>query len=120
MATGTVQLLPLAIVAGMFILFILSGLRTRTRLATDYGFGGRYNGRVGIGAAIASNWMSAASFMGLAGMFYLKGYFAMAFVVGWTGGYVLLLVLMASHMDPAGQARHPSAICCRQGVAPIR
>lgn len=110
MATGTVQLLPLAIVAGMFILFILSGLRTRTRLATDYGFGGRYNGRVGIGAAIASNWMSAASFMGLAGMFYLKGYFAMAFVVGWTGGYVLLLVLMASQIRRFGKFSAPDFV----------
>jgi cation/acetate symporter len=110
MASSTVQLLPLAIVAGMFALFILSGLRTRSRQASEYGFRGGYTGRIGIGAAIASNWMSAASFMGLAGMFYLKGYYAMAFVVGWTGGYVLLLVLMASQIRRFGKYSAPDFV----------
>ena len=103
MDASAVQILPLAIVASLFAVLIISGLRTRTQQATDYGFSGGYTGRVGIGAAIASNWMSAASFMGLAGMFYLKGYYAMAFVVGWTGGYVLLLVLMASQIRRFGK-----------------
>lgn len=110
MASSTVQLLPLAIVAVMFALFILSGLRTTSRQASDYGFSGGYTGRLGIGAAIASNWMSAASFMGLAGMFYLKGYYAMAFVVGWTGGYVLLLVLMASQIRRFGKYTAPDFV----------
>jgi cation/acetate symporter len=110
MVSSTVQLIPLAIVAGMFALFIMSGLRTRSRQATDYGFSGGYTGRIGIGAAIASNWMSAASFMGLAGMFYLKGYYAMAFVVGWTGGYVLLLVLMASQIRRFGKFTAPDFV----------
>jgi len=110
MDSSTVQLLPLAIVAGMFALFILSGLRTRSRQASEYGFSGGYTGRIGIGAAIASNWMSAASFMGLAGMFYLKGYYAMAFVVGWTGGYVLLLVLMASQIRRFGKYTAPDFV----------
>lgn len=110
MHSTTVQLLPLVLVAGMFALFIVSGLRTRSRQTTDYGFTGGYSGRVGIGAAIASNWMSAASFMGLAGMFYLKGYFAMAFVVGWTGGYVLLLVLMASQIRRFGKFTAPDFV----------
>ncbi len=110
MADGTVQLLPLAIVAGMFALFIISGLRTRSRQATEYGFSGGYTSRIGIGASIASNWMSAASFLGLAGMFYLKGYYAMAFVVGWTGGYVLLLVLMATQIRRFGKYTAPDFV----------
>jgi len=110
MGASTVQLLPLMIVVGMFALFILSGLRTRSRQASEYGFSGGYSGRIGIGAAIASNWMSAASFMGLAGMFYLKGYYAMAFVVGWTGGYVLLLVLMASQIRRFGKFTAPDFV----------
>jgi cation/acetate symporter len=54
--------------------------------------------------------MSAASFMGLAGMFYIKGYFAMAYVVGWTGGYVLLLVLMATQIRRFGKFTTPDFV----------
>jgi cation/acetate symporter len=54
--------------------------------------------------------MSAASFLGLAGMFYLKGYYAMAFVVGWTGGYVLLLVLMATQIRRFGKFSAPDFV----------
>jgi cation/acetate symporter len=112
MEAGGVQILPLVMVAGMFTLFILAGLRSATgsRQTSEYGFSGGYSSRVGIGAAIASNWMSAASFLGLAGMFYLKGYFAMAFVVGWTGGYVLLLVLMATQIRRFGKYTAPDFV----------
>ena len=110
MAYGMIQVLPLAIVAVMFALFILSGLRNRSRQTSEYGFSGSYTGRIGIGAGIASNWMSAASFLGLAGVFYLKGYFAMAYVVGWTGGYVLLLVLMATQIRRFGKFTTPDFV----------
>ncbi len=110
MAYGMIQLVPIAIVAGMFALFILSGLRSRGGQSSEYGFGGSYTGRVGIGAGIASNWMSAASFLGLAGIFYLKGYFGMAYVVGWTGGYVLLLVLMATQIRRFGKFTAPDFV----------
>lgn len=110
MSNGLIQLIPLAIVAGMFALFIVSGLRGRSKQTLEYGFNGSYTGRVGIGAGIASNWMSAASFLGLAGLFYLKGYFAMAYVVGWTGGYVLLLVLMATQIRRFGKFTTPDFV----------
>jgi cation/acetate symporter len=105
-----IQLVPLLIVAGMFALFIISGLSSRNKQTLEYGFGGSYTGRLGIGAGIASNWMSAASFLGLAGIFYLKGYFAMAYVVGWTGGYVLLLVLMATQIRRFGKFTTPDFV----------
>ena len=110
MAYGMIQFVPLLIVAGMFGLFILSGLRNRSKQNTEYGFRGSYSGRIGIGAGIASNWMSAASFLGMAGVFYLKGYFAMAYVVGWTGGYVLLLVLMATQIRRFGKYTTPDFV----------
>lgn len=110
MAYGMIQFVPIAIVAGMFALFILFGLRNRSKPTSEYGFSGSYSGRVGIGAGIASNWMSAASFLGLAGVFYLKGYFAMAYVVGWTGGYVLLLVLMATQIRRFGKYTTPDFV----------
>lgn len=110
MTSGTIQYVPLAVVAGIFALFILSGLRNRSQQSSEYGFNGSYTGRIGIGAGIASNWMSAASFLGLAGVFYLKGYLAMAYVVGWTGGYVLLLVLMATQIRRFGKFTAPDFI----------
>ena len=110
MAYGMIQFVPLIIVAAMFALFAYFGFRSSPDQATAYGFNGNYTGRIGIGAGIASNWMSAASFLGLAGVFYLKGYFAMAYVVGWTGGYVLLLVLMATQIRRFGKFSTPDFV----------
>ncbi len=60
-------------------------------------------GKFGNGAAIASDWMSAASFMGVAGLLYLKGWFGLGYIIGWTGGYVLLLVLLAAQIRRFGK-----------------
>ncbi|OGT98602.1 MAG: cation acetate symporter, partial [Geobacteraceae bacterium GWC2_48_7] len=120
MVDVTVKMIPLAMVVGIFLLFIISGLRTGKKQAVEYGFGGGHSGKIGIGAAIASNWMSAASFLGMAGMFYLKGYYAMAFVVGWTGGYVLLLVLMATQIRRFGKYSAPDFVGYRYESATAR
>lgn len=53
--------------------------------------------------AIASNWMSAASFLGMAALIYGTGYNGLSYVVGWTGGYVLLLILMAGQIRKYGK-----------------
>jgi cation/acetate symporter len=107
------QLLPIVIVAGVLALFMLVGLFARVRSSSEYGLGGRYSGRIGGGAAVASNWMSAASIMGMAGMLYLTGYFAFAYVIGWTGGYVLLLMLMAGQIRRFGKFSAPDFVADR-------
>lgn len=104
------NLVPLLIVTAALATFIITGLRARAREAGDYGFGGRYIGRIGGGAAIASNWMSAASFLGMGGLLYLQGYYALAYVIGWTGGYVLLLVLMAGQIRRFGKYTAPDFV----------
>ena len=104
------QLWPLIIITGVLTSFILVGLFNKSRDISDYGFGGRYIGRIGGGAAIASNWMSAASFLGIAGLLYLKGYMALAYVIGWTGGYVLLLVLLAGQLRRFGKHTAPDFV----------
>lgn len=104
------QSIPLIMVLLLFIIFIISGFRTRKKQVSAYGVRGSYTGPVGLGAAIASNWMSAASFLGIAGMFYLNGYDSLAFVVGWTGGYVLLLVLMATQIRRFGKYTAPDFV----------
>ncbi|HXV22190.1 MAG TPA: cation acetate symporter [Desulfuromonadales bacterium] len=102
-------LLLLAVLAGS----LLVGLASRTHRGEYYLVSGRSVGPLGIGAAIASNWMSAASFLGIAGIFYLQGYFALAYVIGWTGGYVLLLILMAGQIRRFGKYTAPEFVEAR-------
>src|SRR5512137_2551617 len=110
MNNDPVKFWPLLIVTGVLVSFVVAGLRAKSKEMSDYGFSGRYIGRIGGGAAIASNWMSAASFLGMAGLLYLQGYFALAYVIGWTGGYVLLLVLMAGQIRRFGKYTAPDFV----------
>ncbi len=104
------KLVPMLFVFGVLLLFVIAGLLYKTRESSEYGVSGRYTGRIGGGAAIASNWMSAASFLGIAGLIYLYGYSALAYVIGWTGGYVLLLVLLAGQLRRFGKYTAPDFI----------
>ena len=108
------------VVLCVLVSFIIVGLRQKSRESIEYGFGGRYTGRIGGGAAIASNWMSAASLMGLAGVIYLQGYQALAYVIGWTGGYVLLLVLLAGQIRRFGKFTAPDFVGERYGSSLAR
>lgn len=53
--------------------------------------------------ATGAHWMSAASFIGLAGTLYQKGYDGLAFAMAWTGGYVLVALLLAPYLRKFGQ-----------------
>ena len=66
------KIIPMLIVFGVLVLFVIAGLLYKTREGSEYGLAGRYTGRIGGGAAIASNWMSAASFIGIAGIIYFS------------------------------------------------
>lgn len=111
--SAIVQIVPLAVVLAVLLLFVVVGLFFRGADTSEYGLGGRHVGRIGSGAAVASNWMSAASIMGMAGICYLSGYHAFAYVIGWTGGYVLLLVLMASQIRRFGKFTAPEFVGAR-------
>ena len=111
--SDAIQLVPIAIVAGVLVLFVLAGLFYKTGAVSEYGIGGRYIGRIGGGAAVASNWMSAASFLGIAGVLYLSGYYAFAYIIGWTGGYVLLLLLMSGQIRRFGKFTAPDFVADR-------
>ena len=62
-----IKLVPLVIAVAVLTSFLLVGLLHKVRESSEYGLGGRSAGRIGGGAAIASTWMSAASFLGMAG-----------------------------------------------------
>ncbi len=100
---GGFKLGPAIILITMLCLFIMVGIIYRAKDTNDYYAAGRSISRVGSGMAIASNWMSAASFLGMAALMYGSGYHGLAYVVGWTGGYVLLLILMAGQIRKYGK-----------------
>jgi cation/acetate symporter len=94
---------PAIILITILALFVLVGIFFRAKDTNDFYAAGRSISRVGSGMAIASNWMSAASFLGMAALMYGSGYHGLAYVVGWTGGYVLLLILMAGQIRKYGK-----------------
>ncbi|MBN2416260.1 VC_2705 family sodium/solute symporter [bacterium] len=87
----------------ILVLFVMVGLFNRAKDTSTYWAAGRKISPVGAGMAIASNWMSAASFLGMAAIMYGSGYHGLSYVVGWTGGYVLLLILMAGQIRRYGK-----------------
>lgn len=107
---GSFKVGPAIILIAILTTFILVGLVHRAKDTTDYYAAGRKISVVSSGMAIAANWMSAASVLGMAGMMYATGYNGLAYVVGWTGGYVLLLVLMAGQIRKYGKFTAPDFI----------
>ncbi len=97
------QLGPAIILITILCVFVMVGVIFRAKDTTDFYAAGRSISRTGSGMAIASNWMSAASFLGMAALMYGSGYHGLAYVVGWTGGYVLLLILMAGQIRKYGK-----------------
>ena len=107
---GSFKTGPAIILITTIVIFVLVGIFFRAKDPADYYAAGRKISRVGSGMAIASNWMSAASVLGMAGMMYGFGYNGLAYVVGWTGGYVLLLILMAAQIRKYGKYTAPDFI----------
>ena len=91
------------------------GIVSRTTDATEYYVAGRRVPAIYNGMATAADWMSAASFIGLAGTLYLQGYGGLAYVMGWTGGFVLVALLLAPYLRKFGQFTIPDFLGERFG-----
>ncbi|HJW12537.1 MAG TPA: VC_2705 family sodium/solute symporter, partial [Albitalea sp.] len=91
------------------------GILSRTTDAAEYYVAGRRVPAFYNGMATAADWMSAASFIGLAGTLYLQGYSGLAFVLGWTGGYCLVALLIAPYLRKFGQYTIPDFLGERYG-----
>jgi cation/acetate symporter len=100
---GSFKTMPAIILGACILLFLVVGFMNKAEGTADFYAAGRSISRVGSGMAIASNWMSAASFLGMAAIMYGSGYHGLSYVVGWTGGYCLLLLLMASQIRRFGK-----------------
>jgi cation/acetate symporter len=96
-------------------LYAAIGVVSRTTDAAEYYVAGRRVPAMYNGMATAADWMSAASFIGLAGTLYLQGYGGLAYVMGWTGGFVLVAVLLAPYLRKFGQYTIPDFLAARYG-----
>ncbi len=99
--------LPAALTIIMLILFIAIGWIFRVTGVSDLWVAGRSIGSIENGMAIAANWMSAASYLGMAGLIGLLGFFGLAYIVGWSTGYFILLVFMAAQFRRFGKYTAP-------------
>jgi cation/acetate symporter len=72
------------------------------------------------GLAISADWMSAATFISLAGTLWMLGYEGLAYIIGWTGGYVLLALLLAPYLRKFGQYTIPEFIGARYASTTAR
>ena len=91
------------------------GVMSRTSDASEYYVAGRRVPAVFNGMATGADWMSAASFIGMAGTLYLQGYSGLAFIMGWTGGYVLVALFLAPYLRKFGQFTIPDFLGARYG-----
>ena len=89
------------------------GIMSRTTDASEYYVAGRRVPAIYNGMATGADWMSAASFIGMAGTLYLTGYGGLAFILGWTGGYCLVALLLAPYLRKFGQFTIPDFLGAR-------
>ena len=114
------KLIPALIMIALLCVYIGVGFLSKVSTTSGYWVAGQGIGKLGNGAAIASDWMSAASFMGVAGLLYLRGWFGLGYIVGWTGGYVLLLCLIAAQIRRVGKYTIPEFLGDRYNSHGVR
>jgi cation/acetate symporter len=111
---------PNKILGYLFVFFTLAvyaviGVMTRTAQVSEYYVAGRRVPAIYNGMATGADWMSAASFVGMAGTLFLLGYDGLAWVLGWTGGYVLVSVLIGPYLRKFGAYTVPDFLAFRFG-----
>jgi cation/acetate symporter len=89
------------------------GFMSRTADVAEYYVAGRRVPAFFNGMATGADWMSAASFIGMAGGLYLQGFDGLAFIMGWTGGYCLVALLLAPYLRKFGQFTIPDFLGAR-------
>ncbi|MBA3592369.1 MAG: cation acetate symporter [Polaromonas sp.] len=108
---------PIGVLFLLFTLVIYAaiGWLSRTMQVDAYYVAGREVPAVYNGMATGADWMSAASFIGMAGTLYLTGYSGLAFIMGWTGGYCLVALFLAPYLRKFGQFTIPDFLGERYG-----
>lgn len=93
-----------------FIVYIYIGWHSRVRDTKGFFVAGQGVPSIANGAATAADWMSAASFISMAGLISFLGYDGSIYLMGWTGGYVLLALLLAPYLRKFGKYTVPDFV----------
>ena len=104
------QTLTYIVVGATFALYIGIAIWARASSTGEFYVAGKGIHPVANGMATAADWMSAASFISMAGLIAFNGYGASVFLMGWTGGYVLLAMLLAPYLRKFGKFTVPEFI----------
>jgi cation/acetate symporter len=104
-----------AFLVATILLYATIGIMSRTLDVAEYYVAGRKVPAMFNGMATGADWMSAASFIGMAGGLYLQGFDGLAFIMGWTGGYCLVALFLAPYLRKFGQFTIPDFLGARYG-----
>jgi len=104
------QTLTYLVVGGSFALYIAIAFLSQARTTGEFYVAGKHVHPVANGMATAADWMSAASFISMAGLIAFLGYDGTVYLMGWTGGYVLLALLLAPYLRKFGKFTIPEFI----------
>ncbi|PRO65362.1 sodium:solute symporter family protein [Alkalicoccus urumqiensis] len=104
------SLVSLTLILLTFALYIGISVYNRAKVTSDFYVASRGIPPVWNGMAIGGDWMSAASFIGMAGTVMILGYDGLAYIMGWTGGYLLLTFLLAPQLRKYGRFTVPEFI----------
>lgn len=104
------QIWTYSIVGGTFLLYIIIASISKAASTKDFYVAGGGVHPVANGMATAADWMSAASFLSMAGLISFMGYGGSQYLMGWTGGYVLLALLLAPYLRKFGKYTVPDFI----------
>ncbi len=98
------------VVGASFALYIAIAIWSRAHSTGDFYIAGKSVSPLANGMATAADWMSAASFISMAGLIAFAGYDASVYLMGWTGGYVLLALFLAPYLRKFGKFTVPEFI----------
>ncbi|MCY3728381.1 MAG: cation acetate symporter [Nitrospira sp.] len=106
----SLQDLTALVVGFTFVLYIGIAFWTRANSTSEFYIAGKHVPPLANGMATAADWMSAASFISMAGLIAFLGYEGSMYLMGWTGGYVLLAMLLAPYLRKFGKFTVPEFI----------
>ncbi|WGV26258.1 sodium:solute symporter family protein [Halotia branconii] len=106
----SVEIWTLLLVGLSFLVYIYIGWQSRVKNSKDFFIAGQGIPAIANGAATAADWMSAASFISMAGLISFLGYDGSIYLMGWTGGYVLLALLLAPYLRKFGKYTVPDFV----------